>query len=513
MPTATYTVAVDWDKDGTYTGTYDDITAYVRSIRMFNGFRQPYMNVAGEATLELELDNSDKRFSPEYSSGPLYGKKWKYLPVRVQANNGTTYTMWTGYLTSIQPQPGANAEKRAILKATSVRRILDTTKVYLPLQIGQRTDQIIQNILDQVLIAETGTPWALGVAGYSEVGNTTYVAGNALTYAAETGGVTLSYFGDTWDDGVTAYEGIKQVVEAERGKFFMDRFGQAIFWNRTHFLLDTTADFSLTDADILSYAYVYGDDQDLVNRCIVRYKPRSIGGATDTVWQLDKPVSIPMGTEKKINARFTEQSSDSQISGYNILMPNEANGTLQFSAGEADLVTWTPNARGAEMVFVARSSNSTISTIIIQGYKLTAYNAVEAEAIDGSSVFFYGMHELTLDIPAIDNENDAQAIADYEVGRRASPFGRLASISLINKSTSILAKQLSSDVGSRVNITESQTGHNSDYFIIGEEHVITDGMKKHITTWYLEPANTNQYWILGVAGFSEVGETTKVGPL
>ena len=88
MPTATYTVSVDWDKNGNYSGTYDNITTYVRNIRSFNGFRAPYMNVAGDSTLELELDNSDRRFSPEYSGGPLYGSPRPSRKPLPRARNG-----------------------------------------------------------------------------------------------------------------------------------------------------------------------------------------------------------------------------------------------------------------------------------------------------------------------------------------------------------------------------------------------------------------------------------------
>lgn len=514
MPTATYTVSVDWDKNGNYSGTYDDITTYVRNIRSFNGFRAPFMNVAGDSTLELELDNADRRFSPEYSGGPLYGKKWKNVPIRYQANNGSTYTLWTGWVTNVQPQTLANGEKRAILSASGVKRVLDTTKIYLPLQIGQRTDQIIQNVLDQLYIPEalSAGPWALGIAGYSEVGSTTYVPASALTYVLETGVLTPSYVGDTWDDGVTAYEAIKQVVEAERGRFFFDRTARAIFYNRTHFLLDTTVDLSLTDSSILNYDYIYGSEEDIVNKVIVRYKPRSIGAADSVIWELDKPVSIPKGTEKKISARFREQSSNSQIGGYNIQMPMTQTSTLAFSTGTADLTSWTANARGAEMVFVPREADCTISVIIIKGNKLTSYNVAEASAIDESSPFFYGLREMSMQLDVLDNANDAQSIADYEVSRRPTPYGRMASISLINKTAANLSNQLSRTIGDRLTITETQTAHNADYFIIGEEHVISDALTKHVTTWYLEPANSARYWVLGVAGYSEVGSTTKVGP-
>ena len=61
-------------------------------------------------------------------------------------------------------------------------------------------------------------------------------------------------------------------------------------------------------------------------------------------------------------------------------------------------------------------------------------------------------------------------------------------------------------------IEQYVTGKTLDglYFIIGEEHDwgLRSGYK---VTWFLEPAESNQFWLLGEAGFSELGETTFLG--
>ena len=45
--------------------------------------------------------------------------------------------------------------------------------------------------------------------------------------------------------------------------------------------------------------------------------------------------------------------------------------------------------------------------------------------------------------------------------------------------------------------------------MVGEEHTIEGPM--HEATLRLEPADPQRYWLLGVAGYSELGQTTIVG--
>src|SRR5450432_1977754 len=102
--TTTWTIAVDWSRDGSYTDTNDDVSNYVVSAEWVLGMQRPYQDCADNSMLKLVLNNADKRFSPENGAGVLAGKILPYRPVRIQSNVGTTTrTHWVGWIDSIQP--------------------------------------------------------------------------------------------------------------------------------------------------------------------------------------------------------------------------------------------------------------------------------------------------------------------------------------------------------------------------------------------------------------------------
>lgn len=86
--TTTWTIAIDWDRNGNFTDTYDNVTSRVISANWFLGMRQAYQEMADNSTLTLVLDNVDKRYSPEYSGSPLTGKVVPFRPVRIQSDDG-----------------------------------------------------------------------------------------------------------------------------------------------------------------------------------------------------------------------------------------------------------------------------------------------------------------------------------------------------------------------------------------------------------------------------------------
>ncbi len=65
--TTSWTVAIDWERDGSYT----DETDKVLSANWFLGFQQPFTAVGNDAQLTLGVRNQDRRFSPENRSGAL----------------------------------------------------------------------------------------------------------------------------------------------------------------------------------------------------------------------------------------------------------------------------------------------------------------------------------------------------------------------------------------------------------------------------------------------------------
>lgn len=113
----TYEFHVDWDSaDWAATPDFsegiDDITSYVKKYYVDRGKKVELGNTPA-GTVDLILDNSDKRFSPPYSSSPLFGKMRPWLPVRLRATvtSGGAKVFWTGFISRIAVNPHVNVQE------------------------------------------------------------------------------------------------------------------------------------------------------------------------------------------------------------------------------------------------------------------------------------------------------------------------------------------------------------------------------------------------------------------
>lgn len=110
MPNADYEICVDWDNNGNYTGTYDDISADVLIMNdtalVWSRGRNKQVGTSEAGTFQFSTKNDDGKYSPEKVSGVLYGKLLPGRPVRLRATyDATTYDLWHGFITRITPYP------------------------------------------------------------------------------------------------------------------------------------------------------------------------------------------------------------------------------------------------------------------------------------------------------------------------------------------------------------------------------------------------------------------------
>jgi len=103
--------ATDWLATPDFSQAIDDITGYVKSISIDRGKKTELGNIPA-GTLDITLNNADKRFSPPYDKGPLYGKIRPWLPVRIRATiNGDTQTIYTGFISRISVNPDMDVQE------------------------------------------------------------------------------------------------------------------------------------------------------------------------------------------------------------------------------------------------------------------------------------------------------------------------------------------------------------------------------------------------------------------
>ena len=143
-----WTIGIDWDRDGIYT----DETARVLSAKWSLGFQQAYMDVGNDAKLSLLMRNEDKRFSPEYSAGSLYGKLAPLRPVKIESNDGTsTRRHFSGWVQSIHPAANRHGERIAMIQVSGAMQFLKATETKIELQENQRSDDIIASLVNEVI--------------------------------------------------------------------------------------------------------------------------------------------------------------------------------------------------------------------------------------------------------------------------------------------------------------------------------------------------------------------------
>ena len=69
-----WTISIDWDRNGDFSTTYDDVTSRVLQTNWFLGMRKPYQELADNSMCVIILNNADRRYSPDYPSSLLSGK-------------------------------------------------------------------------------------------------------------------------------------------------------------------------------------------------------------------------------------------------------------------------------------------------------------------------------------------------------------------------------------------------------------------------------------------------------
>lgn len=512
-----WTVGVDWDRDGAFATPIDDVTERVMSARWFLGARKPYQDTADDSMLTLVLDNSDQQFSPENSSSPLAGKLTPFKPVRIQSDDGTTVcTHWIGWIESIQPAMSLYGERTVAITAAGPMQFYKAAETHLALQEHLRTDAIVAALIKEVVFppALVGA-WVLGRVGNSEVGVTTRLVSVTQYSELDEGITTLAMAADNWvqrggsndqeKDTFDVYRAIKDVVAAERGRFLFSRDGKALFWNR-HRLIDDDTVLATFDNTMQNLTYQYAGLDDFKNEVVVVCHPRAVGVSDQEVlWKLEDEVRIAAGKSRTVTAKY-QDGSDNRIGGKNVTVTDisfrEGDGSIELAARANSAMLEIVNPGAADAI---------LTSCAVRGQKITDFGQMEATARDAASIIDYGRRTMRLNLPSVDNFDDAESIALFELHRRSQPRGAVQTLSLRSHGTEgggHHTHQLARTLGDKITIREDQTGHAASYYIIGEAHTLSAGATLFETTWHLEPAPLQYPWKLGVEGRSELSQTT-----
>ncbi len=488
----TYTIAIDKNDDGDFSDVNEDITHDVLALHWRLGMNQAYDSMATPIAAEITVRNVNRTYSPEVT--PLLpGKR-----LRIQSNDGnTTRTHFMGFIHKVEPTPGTHGARTALIHAYGAEAWLPENQVRLPILTTVRADEVINQILQRVKLryAVLDDYLIVGETGKNMLGRKLF--GDYWTASLETGKSTFAYMGDIWGEGVPADAAIGQLAQSERGRFFVNRSGDAVFYNRHHTLKDVTVKATFAD-DMAGMVYEYGAA--VVNNIQVAMMPRTLGTPNTILWSLAEPQLLNPGIVKRFIARY----SDANDNPVGALLINNIN----YNANT------TPAGFGTDMqtflsvsVVIAGASSATIEvrnmsdspiylrSLAVFGTPLIGGDRLILEERDVSSETYYGYRQWRLELPFVTVLEDAVNIAQYELRRRSNPIGMVRQLQTdtVHHPTQVLSLTLFD----RITLQETQTGHQHDYFIIGEAHLVDKGGTQHQVTWLLEPADDDRFFIIG----------------
>jgi hypothetical protein len=135
---------VDWDNDGFTAG---DIVDEVLSMSVSIGATGGGQRVASVGSLLVTFDNSSRKFSPKYTSGPHYSSDWIGLPVQIIANDGSAITVYTGKTVVWNPNSNRYGDRQAtVLCEDKMAEYQRTVDLGLILRKEQSADELLKQI-------------------------------------------------------------------------------------------------------------------------------------------------------------------------------------------------------------------------------------------------------------------------------------------------------------------------------------------------------------------------------
>jgi len=527
---AAYQLLIDFGRDLTYAHELADVTDRVDAAQLNAGMQNAYDEFAPPSRMAVELKNLDGMLSPDNVSSPYYGLWKRGTIVKLQAiYNNTIYPLWIGKLATLTPQIGSYSERVVRLECDDFTTELLDAEVKPPLTQDTTADQAIVYLFDTGIMPfpYAHLYWMIGVAGAGEL-DSIYLWENTIT-DFDTGVQTLAFTGDIeGDNGLNAQQFIRDMVAAEAGGrfFYQPRELKYKFHSRHRDATNLTNKLSMTADDCNQEAppeYVWADD--LANVVTINYIVREIGAAGTVIYTMTSASrTLRTGEVLEFNVRYVDVTEKhSRIGAKDVIPP------LPVTDYTASYVNDGTDATGVAAVYVTpggtsasvRITNTGVRDISLDTFQLRGTPIITSEQQfvteqDENSIRDHGRKELTVNIPVIDDEEFARDYARIMVRKFKDARTRIPRVTFsANRRQELMEAVLTLSVGDRINFADAWSGHGRDYFIVGEQHILSiagaPGVHHHQTTWTLRPAARDQFWLLNQIGYSELDFNTYLG--
>ena len=486
---------IDWDDDGVYTGTGEDVTSRLKSVEWRRGRDQASQltgrSVAGR--LIATLDNSDGDYSSFNTGSPIAGDTVPGRKVQIELGNPTLAARWTGFLRTLDPIPHTRSLNLVRLEAWGPLGHLGQEDVDLAMATSKLTGQAINDILD-------GVGWPAGDRDI-DAGQTTmdrfwldqqkFLSACRTVERTESGFLREAKNGDIrFEDRHARLKSPHTVSQAT----FSDALGATIGFYPPHQADPEATIFNRFPLDIQTYAV----------------------GALATLWTLpetgaNSPFIAP-GETRIYWARYPNPVSPTNAFGVDAWTTpvdntdyeanTKSDGTGTDVSADLTLVVY----KFGNTMKIEYTNGGTVGLFLTlaqaRGTPLNRNDPIRVEAEDTASQLKYGERTFSPRRQFIPNSAEGQDWADFNLSIYKDPIPIIRVRLDANRDSAHLDQALARDISDRITLVMtggSGLGINEDFFIETERHEL-DEHGRYFVTYDCSPASAySGFWILGTS--------------
>ena len=513
MAKGVYVLAVDWNNDGDFSDSGEDITARTMNIEFTRGndYASQLVGKGVAGVLNAVINNESGDYSTFNASGSLYGNLVPGRKVKLTGNDGsTTRTLWSGFIDSIEPVPSVSGANLAKLKAIGPLGYLNKFEVSTALFGNQYTGALIGKVLD-------AAGWG---AGDRDI---------------DTGISRLPRF---WVQRTKTLQALRFIEDTESGMIEESATGQIVYRDREARSKDsasTTSQATYSDASGASLSYSQVEQIDplkfIYNELAAKLTPfdgtwildssaldkeTEVGGADEVLWTYPETgassPSIQAGATRTFVAQFPNSGSGSTSEAVDYWTTLEA--TTDYLANDSadgsgtnrttDLsITLTRRAQSMDIAIENGHSGTVyITKLQAQGHKLTSKDSFEVFASDSTSQSTFGKRTYPHPGKFIPDSQEAQDWADFHLSVWKDPVPLLRITMVGNRSTATLTDIMSRNISDLVTVTASNDaglGISEGFFIESMHHSIDSQLNHRATFTLSQSAGFASMFIIGSA--------------
>ena len=149
---------------------------------------------------------------------------------------------------------------------------------------------------------------------------------------------------------------------------------------------------------------------------------------------------------------------------------------------------------------------------IYNDIRIKREGGTQQAAIDSTSQTGYGKRSFSETGLLVPTDGEAKDQAEFLLQRYKDPFFRTRSLRIVPEShpADLWPQVLGRKISDRITLRRNEANLDEDYYIEGVRHRIDLVKYTWETVWQLSSVVGMQYWTLGRAGHSELGETTRL---